>query len=124
MKLWKNAVLFYMGGAGYMALEFLWRGRSYGSMFLLGGSCFLVLGKVRKLPGPLPVKVLLGAAAVTGMEFMAGLLVNQQHQVWDYTDMPMNFRGQVCLPYSLLWLPVSLAGMLLHRELEKKVPEF
>jgi hypothetical protein len=27
--------------------------------------------------------------------------------VWDYSELPLNYRGQVCLYYSLLWIPVS-----------------
>ena len=46
MKIWKQAVLFYLGGCAYMGLELLWRGRSYGSMFLAGGSSFMLLGKL------------------------------------------------------------------------------
>ena len=33
--------------------------------------------------------------------------------VWDYSGMPGNILGQVCPRYFLLWLPVSLAGILL-----------
>ena len=44
MKFWKQAVLFYLGGCAYMGLELLWRGRSHGSMFVAGGTCFLLIG--------------------------------------------------------------------------------
>lgn len=121
MKFWKNAVLYYLGGASYMTLEFLWRGRSDGSMFLLGGGCFLALGQLRKLRLPLPVLTVLGAGMVTALELGAGLIVNRNHTVWDYSAMPMNFMGQICLPYTLLWLPVSLAGMELYHKAENKI---
>lgn len=121
MKLWKNAVLFYLGGASYMTLEFLWRGRSHSSMFLLGGLCFLALGKLRKAPLPLPALTVLGALMVTGMELAAGLVVNRDHAVWDYSAMPMNFMGQICLPFTLLWMPVSLAGMTLYGKTEGRL---
>ena len=121
MKIWKKSLLFYLGGAAYMTLEFIWRGRSDGSMFLLGGSCFLTLGQLRKLRLPLPILTMLGAAAVTGLELAAGLAVNRDYGVWDYRLMPLNFRGQICLPYSLLWMPVSLAGMVLYDKAEKRI---
>ena len=121
MKLWKHSVLFYLGGAAYMTLEFLWRGRSHGTMFLLGGSCFLTLGRLRKLELPLPVLTVLGAAAVTMLELLAGLSVNRDYAVWDYRQMPLQFHGQICLPYSLLWLPVSFAGMELYRKAERRI---
>ena len=114
MKIWKNSVLFYLGGTAYMTLEFLWRGHSHYSMFLLGGGCFLMLGQLRKCKLPLPALVILGAAGVTILELATGLIVNRDYSVWDYRQMPFNYRGQICLVYSLLWIPVSLLGMGLH----------
>lgn len=119
-KYWKNAVLFYLGGTAYMILEFCWRGRSDGSMFLLGGACFLLVGgKVARLTRlPLALRLLTGAAVITALELLTGLLVNGSYQVWDYRQMPFQFMGQICLSYSLLWIPVSLAAMFLHERAE------
>lgn len=117
MKLWKNAVLFYLGGTAYMTLEFLWRGRSHGSMFLLGGLCFLLvggrLGTASRIP--LALRLILGAGVITALELATGLLVNRDYSVWDYRRMPGQFLGQICLVYSLLWIPVSLLAMALYR---------
>ena len=46
MRIWKNFMLLYIGGMTYYAMELSWRGWSHGSMFLLGGLCFLLLGKL------------------------------------------------------------------------------
>lgn len=108
----KRAVLFSAGGLCYVVLELLWRGYSHSSMFVAGGSCFMLLGRLRK-HGPV-LKALGGAGIITFVELVAGLLVNRKYQVWDYRDMPFNFKGQICLPYSLLWVPVGLAGGLLY----------
>ena len=121
MKFWKQAVLFYLGGAAYMTLEFLWRGRSHGSMFLLGGLCFLGMGRLVRgfTRVPLAVKVILGAAMVTALELLAGLLVNRQYAVWDYRSLPYNYKGHICLNFSLLWMPVTLFGMWLYGKADK-----
>ena len=121
MKIWKQLILFYLGGMAYTGLELLWRGRTDGSMFVLGGGCFVALGQLRKLPRPLPVLVAAGAVMVTGGELLTGLLVNRDFAVWDYRGMPLNFHGQICAGYSLLWMPVSLAGMMLYDRLERKL---
>jgi len=123
MKLWKNAVLFYLGGAGYMTLEFLWRGRSHGSMFLLGGTCFVLIGRLgkRMRAMPLPAKLPFFAAVITALELLTGLAVNADYSVWDYRDMPLQYRGQICLPFSLLWIPVSYLALLLYRGAEGKL---
>lgn len=40
-RIWENAVVFYLGGMFYCTVELLWRQWTHGSMFLLGGLCFL-----------------------------------------------------------------------------------
>ena len=115
--------MFAIGGAGYVGLEMLWRGRSHGSMFVAGGLCFLLLGGLNRVRPrlPLPLRCVAGAAVITTVELAAGMLVNRGYEVWDYRTLPGNFMGQICLPYSLLWIPVSLAGMALYELADKKV---
>lgn len=123
MGFWKQSVLFYVGGTAYMTLEFLWRGRSHGSMFLLGGTCFVLLGALhKKLYGvALPLQLLLSAGMVTALELLTGLLVNRRYTVWDYRGMPYHYHGQICLNYSLLWIPVSFLAIMLYRRIEPKL---
>ena len=128
MKFLRGTILFYIGGTAYMILEFLWRGRSHGSMFLLGGLCFLLVGgggaRFQKIP--LPVRPLLGAGVITALELITGYLVNRDHRVWDYRDQLFQLDGHICLAFSLLWVPVSLMAMQLydiaHRKLAQKLP--
>lgn len=127
MKIWKNCVLFYIGGAVYLTLELLWRGRSHGSMFLAGGVCFLMIGHLGSVKPklPLPARMIVGAGIVTMVELAAGMLVNREYAVWDYRRLPGNFMGQICPLFSLLWVPVSLAAIWLYDwlegELERKL---
>ena len=121
MKLWKKGLLFTVGGSAYMGLELLWRGWSHGSMFLAGGSCFLLLGELDKKRLPIPIRAALGAGIITMVEYAAGLLFNRSYAVWDYRDQPLNLHGQICLPFSLIWMPVGLGGMMLYRLLDKKI---
>ena len=108
-----------MGGGAYVGLELLWRGRSHVSMFAAGGLSFLLLGKIRETALPDPVKPVAGAAVITAVELGTGLLVNRDHHVWDYRGVPWNFKGQICLPFSLLWIPVSMLGMGFYGLAEK-----
>ena len=117
MGIGKRIVLFTVGGVGYVMLEWLWRGWSHHSMFLAGGSCFLLLGKLDSLRPRLPLfwRGAVGAGIITMVELLAGLVFNRGYRVWDYRSLPLNFYGQICLPFSLLWVPVSLLGMGLYR---------
>ena len=112
MRFWRKLALFSLGGGLYVGLELLWRRRSHWSMFLAGGLCFWLTGKLRKLP--LLCRAVAGAAVITAVELAFGLTVNRDHRVWDYRGLPGNFRGQVCLPFSVLWMPLSLAAGWLY----------
>ena len=87
------------------------------SMFVAGGVAFLLLGRLRRMVGDWPLlwRGLAGAGVITAVELAAGLLINRQYTVWDYRNAPFNFLGQICLPFTLLWIPVSLFAMGLYR---------
>ena len=123
MKIWKQTLLFYLGGMIYAGLELLWRGFTHSSMFLLGGLCFLLIGALGKVPSPLniPIRAVVSAGLVTTLELGCGLLVNRQYEVWDYRNVPLNYHGQICLPFTLLWIPVSLAAIFLYEHMDRKV---
>ena len=123
MKIWKQAILFYLGGSAYMALELLWRGRTHGSMFLAGGACFLLIGHLNRVNPrlPLPLRAVVGAGIVTMVELGIGLLFNRSYEVWDYRSQPGNFIGQICPMFTVLWIPVSLFALVLHTVLYRRM---
>jgi len=118
-----SIILFFVGGVGYIALEFLWRGWSHFSMFLAGGTCFLLLGKLNAAQPRLPLALrgIAGAGVITMIELLAGLIFNRDYGVWDYRHLPMNFHGQICLRFFLLWIPISLGAMELYSFLQKRL---
>lgn len=120
MDIRKPIVMFCTGGLAYVGLELLWRGYSHSSMFLAGGTCFLLLGKLNRTEPRLPLALrgCMGALAITQVELLAGLLFNRDYAVWDYRDTPYNFFGQICLPYCLLWAVLSLVAMWLYDQME------
>lgn len=114
----KDSILFLTGSCAYPTLEMAWRGHTHYSMALAGGVCLLLIDHVccGVLEGhSLFTRCLAGSGVITGVELMAGILVNQVMGlgVWDYSDMPMNLMGQVCLPYSVLWFGLTLPAMAL-----------
>ena len=64
---------------------------------------------------------LLGSGAITAVELLAGLLVNRNYRVWDYRGVPGNFLGQICFPFFLLWVPVSVFAMGIYRALDRRL---
>ena len=82
---------FLLGGAGYVLIELLWRGRSHFSMFIAGGFAFALLHALfRRYALPLPVKCIAGALVITAIEFIAGYIVNLLMGLneWDYSGRP------------------------------------
>lgn len=114
-------MLFFLGGAGYVLLELLYRGRSHYSMFLAGGICFLLLGKLETVCPRLPgwARPLAGAGIITMVELGTGLLFNRDYSVWDYRAVPGNFCGQICPRFTLLWIPLAAGAGWLYRKLKK-----
>ena len=103
----KNLFLFLLGGIGYYTAEILYRGYSHISMALCGGICLVGIYRINRALTrvPLLIRALLSALFITLTELIFGLVVNLRMglRVWDYSRMPFNFAGQICLPFSLLW---------------------
>ena len=117
----KLLVTFAAGGVGYCALETLWRGRTHPSMALCGGTVLAVFTKLVRRGGSRLGLCFRGCALITGCELLCGLVFNRDRQVWDYSRLPGNFRGQICPLFSALWflLCIPLCGLcpLLERHL-------
>ena len=123
-KISQGMITFLTGGIVYFYFEIFVRGYSHISMFILGGICFLVVGKygtkILLNEGYIVSKILkimiLSGAVITFLEFVTGCIVNiiLNLGVWDYSNMDYNFRGQICLSYSLLWTLMGLPCVYLY----------
>lgn len=110
----KILCLFGLCGGIYVLLELIFRGRSHISMFFAGGlsaTCIFVCcqcGRLKK--ACMFTKCLFGSAVITAVEFVTGVIVNLwlRLSVWDYSDVPWNLLGQICLPFSLVWFVLTL----------------
>ena len=113
----KLLVLAVIGGAIYVGIEMLWRGHSHPSMFILGGLCFVSIGLINELfPWELGIvwQALIGGTLVTCLEFITGVIVNiwLKLGVWDYSGLPLNSMGQVCLPFYFAWVGLSVVAIV------------
>ena len=114
----KYLFLFGSGGLLYILIELIWRGYSHWTMFALGGICFVFLGLINEiLPWQMPLwmQVVIGAIGITILEFLTGCVVNRWlgWGVWDYSNLPGNFLGQICPQYFCAWLFIALLAAFL-----------
>lgn len=113
----KPLILFIIGGLTYILIELLWRGYSHWTMFLLGGLCFLFAGfqnEYVEWEYPLWKQILRVDIFIVIAEFGTGCIVNLwlKWNVWDYSNLPFNLLGQVCLLFALLWIPISAIAIV------------
>ena len=103
---WLGAAV--LGGIGYPLLEMVWRGRTHPAMALAGAVCLPFLRVCARIPLPRPVRALVGAAGIVGVEAAVGMGCNRDYRIWDYRRLPCNFRGQICANYACLWYGLAL----------------
>lgn len=115
----KYIFLFFLGGYAYCGVELLFRGFTHISMLAAGGICFVLIGSLNEVfPKKISLisQMVISAVIVTIVELVVGLIVNVWLglNVWDYSNMPYNFMGQICLLYFNIWFVLSLAAILLE----------
>lgn len=114
--IWQNIFMSALGGAMYYCIEMVYRGYSHWSMFVLGGFCFCWIDVIcEKLTFVKTIwgKMALSAMGITVLEWLCGCVVNLwlKLDVWDYSRLPMQIMGQVCLLFSFFWFLLSFPAM-------------
>ena len=126
LPIFKYLFLFLIGGFSYFYLEILYRGFSHFSMIICGGLAFIFCGLINQLMHfriSLVTQMILSMIIITGLEFITGYIVNIKMgwHVWDYSGLPYNLYGQICLAYSSIWLVLSLVCILMDDLIRWKI---
>ncbi len=114
----KAIILMAAGGMLYALFEIGFRGYTHWTMIIVGGLCFYLIGLINETnlwKMKIWKQCLIGSLVVTAVEFVSGCIINLWlgWGVWDYSDMPFNILGQVCLPFSALWVLLSALAIIL-----------
>jgi uncharacterized membrane protein len=117
--------VFVLGATTYSALEILFRGFTHWTMFFAGGISFTLLYRIftGQKKFSLWINCFIGALIITGIELVFGVIFNLilGWNVWDYSHYPLDFMGQICLSYTLLWFLLSAPIFWLTKNLKKKI---
>ena len=121
----KNATIFLIFGSLYCLIEILFRGYTYPSMLVVGGLCGLLIGLINDYSPSmnLILQMLLGTIIVTIVEFITGYILNITLglNIWDYSNLPYNVMGQICLRFSCCWFILSYFVIKLDDFLRLKI---
>lgn len=114
-----SMLLWFWGGTVYFLLEVAWK-TAAGKPEMISWT-MLVLAVLLTIPVercgeqlpwgvPLWLQALACAALVTAAELAAGLILNVWLGlgVWDYSDLPGNFMGQICPQFAAVWFGLCL----------------
>lgn len=114
----KELFLFFVGGIVYMIVELLWRQHTHWTMGIVGGICFMLIGLINEVftyKMSLELQAIISSIVITVVEFVSGCIINLHFglAVWDYSNLPFNILGQVCLLFTILWVFLSVAAIVL-----------
>ncbi|MDE5946445.1 MAG: putative ABC transporter permease [Oscillospiraceae bacterium] len=113
-----------MGFFIYSLIEILNRGYTHWTMALTGGMVLMTLYEInRKSAMTLVKSCFIGALFITSTEFSVGIVVNKifQWNVWDYSEVPLNVMGQICLPFTFLWFMLCIPAYFLCRFIHNRL---
>ncbi len=112
-----SVLLWTWGGAIYLLMEVVYKilsGKpetiSWTMLLLAAILCIPIERFGKKVPVSLPIQALICAIIITIAEFIAGIILNVWLGlgIWDYSTMPLNVEGQICLPFAILWYILCL----------------
>jgi uncharacterized membrane protein len=118
MRWFKRLVLFIVGFCSYVTIEVLFRGYSYPLMGCCGGLLLLLLDPINDRMSwevDLLLYGCIGSAIVTSMELFIGETIKcvGLTPMWDYSNLPLSYDGVICVPFSLIWVALSIVGIFL-----------
>ncbi|MCQ2480096.1 MAG: putative ABC transporter permease [Clostridia bacterium] len=121
----ETIIVFGFGCFLYSLVEVIFRGFTHWTMFLTGGVVFCCLYYVFDIScGENIIKgAFLGSVIITTAEYAVGCVLNLglNMRVWDYSAIPANLFGQICLKFSLGWFALSIFAFFIASLLRQKL---
>lgn len=114
---------FLMGYFSYSLVEIVMRGYTHWTMCLTGGIVMTMLYAINsRRTMTLMKSCALGSLLITAIELSVGIYDNiiMHWNVWDYSDMPFNFLGQICIPFSAFWFVLCIPARLICKHISTR----
>lgn len=112
----KNYILFIIGFFSYSAIEVGYRGYTFFLSGVMGGIAVIIIDKFNDYISwdlDFVLQCMLGSIVITLLEFIFGILdCHIFHlNMWDYSMLPFNYKGIICLPFFIIW--IFLSGLVI-----------
>lgn len=81
-------------------------------LILYGTGAMLLMASASLLQGSgLPTKALVYFVVTTGLELGSGFIAGRlfHTRLWDYSDQRFNYKGHICLKFSIYWIFLAFA---------------
>lgn len=128
----QTAVLWVLGGLVYYPMEGLFHiitngGWAWVGMVVIGGLCFVLVGAMNQrrwfYTAPMWYQCLAGTIVILLVEFVSGCILNLWLglRIWDYSRLPLNVCGQICLPFAALWFLLVPVAVWLEDQLRARL---
>lgn len=122
----KYFCVFFIGALVYGSMEIWARGYSHVTMGLLGGLSMIVIhltNDLRRQGLSYFFQIGIVTLFITAIELISGEILNVMlgMNIWDYSDVPFNYDGQICLPFMGIWIILSIMGIALDDYLRWKM---
>ena len=114
----KFIVLFSFGFFAYMLIELIYRQYTFILMGVCGGIAIVLLDQINdKISWDTDILIqgACGSLIITFFEYVIGeLFLNGVLPVmWDYSNVFLNYKGIICLPFSLVWVGLSIVAVVI-----------
>lgn len=115
----KNILLFLVSYCAYIAIEVTFRGVSYPLMGICAGLAVIIIDKINDYISwdiDIILQGVIGSIVITIFELIIGeisLRTELLPIMWNYSNVSLNFDGVVCVLFSLIWVGLSIIGILI-----------
>lgn len=112
-RIYCTVAIFLFSGSVYYAMEIVFKKshKSHWTMFVLAGLAGAIfidgLNNLFSYEMDFLLQIFICSTTITIGELIVGLIWNQDYGIWNYSNMPFNYMGQICLPFYFLWMLLS-----------------
>lgn len=129
--IWFFIIYAFLGWCSEVAYQAVYKGKFINRGFLLGPVCpiygfgmILLIFALKPIVDHIPLLFFGAVLFTSALEFITGFVLEKvfNQKWWDYSDMPFNIKGYICLSFSIVWgLAAVFILHIIHPSIAKLV---